>query len=62
MGSAVTARFSVPAFGVIQGEVMMQDGATWSQPELVVDTEKSAAAPEAEMATTWGGGLGSPTE
>jgi hypothetical protein len=62
VGSTVTARFNVPVFGVVQGDVMMQDGATWSQPELEADTEKSAAAPPPEMATTWGAGLGSPTE
>ena len=54
-GLTVTARFSVPVFGVVQG-VTRQDGETWSQPELEVDTEKSAAAPAPEMAITWGQG------
>ena len=52
----------MPVFGVVQGAVTMQDGATWSQPELEAVTENSAAAPAPETATTWGAGLGSPTE
>ena len=56
MGSTVTARLSVPVFGVVQGDVTMQDGATWSQPELEADTEKSAAAPAPETVRAAQGG------